>query len=143
MARVSPGECSPTAPGLEVAHLAGRPLRPGGLKNDTPGPAVHDLGAVILALLLRRNRPCTPQMLAQALIEADGVASDRTRLTEAIERELVENAAPAEGPLFARRPTRDDLWTPSRSFLDWLAAGQSQTALNIPHKVPRGPANDR
>ena len=127
----------------EVAHLAGRPVRFGGLKGGAPGPAAHDLRAVILALLLRRNRPCTPQMLAQALIEADGVASDRARLTEAIARELAENAAPAEGALFARRPTRDNLWTPSKSFLDWLAAGQSQTALNIPHRAPCGPANDR
>lgn len=142
MGTTSPDHHELAARRREVARLAGQPVRFGTADGECADRPGHGLAAVVLALLLRRNQPCTPRMIAEALIEADGVVGDPDRLTQAIAHELAEAAEPAAGALFARQAARDNLWTASPGFLAWLATGPRPGVEGQGHGTICGPAND-
>ena len=77
---------------------------------------------LILAVLLRRNRPCSPQEIVEVIADAGLDVPDRQQFMAAIQTVLVNAARPGEAVLFELQGSRDGHWGPSAAFTAWLMA---------------------
>jgi hypothetical protein len=97
---------------------------------------------LILAVLLRRNRPCSPQEIVEVIADAGLDVPDRQRFTAAIQTELVTAALPGEAALFELQGSRDDHWGPSAAFTAWLMNRGLPSLQGLMPRFPVETAND-
>jgi hypothetical protein len=97
---------------------------------------------LILAVLLRTSRPCSPDEIT-ALIAGAGVETpDRQTLTQAIEGELMAATSSQEPTAFDLRDRGGNRWNLSPAFTAWLMNRGLPCLRGRMPACPVGAAND-
>lgn len=97
---------------------------------------------LILAILLRSNRSCSPHEIMEVIAGAGFEVPDRQHLTQAIEVELVAAARPLATALFELQGSRDNHWGLSAVFTGWLMSTRLPSLRNGMSDCPIEAAND-
>lgn len=128
----------PGAPGEPTATAAARGA------GDAANLA-HDripVGDLILAVLMRTSRPCSPHEIMEVIAGSGFPPFDRQQLTRDIEAELRAADSSLAGAVFEPEGGRGERWGLSPAFTAWLMTRSLASMMALAPGIPLGMAND-